>query len=74
MRYYFLEGIEPNELISGKCKKVCTALNYVEHFLILAFAITGCIAISAFWFFVWCSNRNYKFSDRIKNLCNNFRM
>ena len=29
-------------------KKVCTSLNYVEHFLILASAITGCISISVF--------------------------
>ena len=29
-------------------KKVCTTLNYIEHFLILASAVTGCISISAF--------------------------
>ena len=29
-------------------KKVCTSLNYVEHFLILASAITGCVWISVF--------------------------
>ena len=29
-------------------KKVCTALNYIENFLILASTITGCISISAF--------------------------
>ena len=27
---------------------VCTTLNYIEHFVILAFTITGCISISAF--------------------------
>ena len=31
-----------------KHKKVCTTLNYIEHFLILASTITGCISISAF--------------------------
>ena len=31
-----------------KHKKVCTTLNYIEHFLILASAITGCISVSAF--------------------------
>ena len=31
-----------------KHKKVCTTLNYIEHFLIIASAITGCISISAF--------------------------
>ena len=34
--------------MSKKHKKVCTTLNYIEHFLILAFTITGCISISAF--------------------------
>ena len=34
--------------MSKKHKKVSTTLNYVEHVLILAFAITGCISISAF--------------------------
>ena len=29
-------------------KTVSTALNYIEHFLILASAVTGCILISAF--------------------------
>ena len=37
-----------NELISRKHKKVCTTLNYIEHFFILASTITGCISISAF--------------------------
>ena len=27
---------------------ICTALNYIEHFFILAFAVSGCILISAF--------------------------
>ena len=31
-----------------KHKKICTILNYTEHFLILASAITGCVSISAF--------------------------
>ena len=29
-------------------KKVCTTLNYIEHFLNLASTITGCISISDF--------------------------
>ena len=29
-------------------KKTCTTLNYIEHFLILTSAITGCVSISAF--------------------------
>ena len=34
--------------MSKKHKKVCTTLNYIECFLILASAITGCGSISAF--------------------------
>ena len=34
--------------MSRKHKKVCTALNYIEHCLILDSGITGCISISTF--------------------------
>ena len=34
--------------MSRKHKKVCAILNYIKQFLILAFAITGSISISAF--------------------------
>ena len=34
--------------MSREHKKLCTTLNYIEHFLILASTITGCIPISAF--------------------------
>ena len=47
-RNYFLEEIEKNILTSRKHKKVCTTLNYIEHFLILASAITGYVSISVF--------------------------
>ena len=47
-RNYFLEEIEQNELMRRKHKKICTTLNYIEHFLILPSTITGCISISAF--------------------------
>ena len=47
-RNYLIEEINQNELMSKKHKKVCTTLNYIEHFLILVFTITGCISISAF--------------------------
>ena len=47
-RNYFLEEIEQNELMSKKHEKVCTTLNYIEHLLMLASPITGCISISAF--------------------------
>ena len=29
-------------------KKNCAALNYIEHFLILASTITGCVSVSTF--------------------------
>ena len=35
-----------------KHKKVCTTLNYTEHFLILASIITACISISNFASFI----------------------
>ena len=47
-RNYFLEEIKQNEMMSRKHKKVCTTLNYIEQFLILASTITGCISISVF--------------------------
>ena len=47
-RNYFLEEIKQNGLKSKKHKKVCTTLNYTEHFPILASTITGCISIYAF--------------------------
>ena len=36
--------------MSHKYKKVCTTLNYIEHFLIWASSATWCILISAFAF------------------------
>ena len=47
-RNYLIEEINRNELMSKKHKKVCTTLNYIEHFLILGSTITGCVSISAF--------------------------
>ena len=45
---YFVEEIEQNELMCKKHKKICTTLNYIEHFLILVSAVTGCISIFVF--------------------------
>ena len=47
-RNYLIEEINRNELMSKKHKKVCTTLNYIEHFLILGSTITGCVCISVF--------------------------
>ena len=47
----FLWRNKAKKLTCRKHKKVCTTLNYIEHFLILAFLAsktTGCISISAF--------------------------
>ena len=44
---YLIEEINRNELMSKKHKKVYTALNYIEHFIILASTITGYVSISA---------------------------
>ena len=42
------QQLKQNELLSKNHKKVCTILNYMEHVLILASTITGCISIPAF--------------------------
>ena len=47
-RNYFLQEIKQNELMSKKHKKVCTDLNHIKYFLVLASTITACISISAF--------------------------
>ena len=47
-RNHFIEEVEKNESMSKKHKKVSETLNYIEHFLILASSVTGCISISAF--------------------------
>ena len=51
-RNYFLEEIKQNELMSNKHEKVCTTLNYIEHFLVLAFTIPVCVSISPFSVFL----------------------
>ena len=40
--------LKKNELMSYKHKKGCATLNNIEHFLILAFVVTGFISISTF--------------------------
>ena len=44
---YFVEEVEQNELMSKNYKKIFTTLNYIEHFIILASGVAGCISISA---------------------------
>ena len=45
--HYFAEEIKQNKLVSEKHRKVCSTESYIEHFLILVSAVTGCISISA---------------------------
>ena len=45
---YLLDEIKHNDLMSEKYKKRCKYFNYVEHLLILASGITGCVSISTF--------------------------
>ena len=45
---YLIQEIGRNELMSKECKKVCTALNFIEYFLILASTFTGLVSISSF--------------------------
>ena len=47
IRNYLIEEINRNELMSKKHKKVCRVLNYIDHLLIIASTITGCVSISA---------------------------
>ena len=47
-RNYFIEEINRNELMSKKHKKIFTALNDIEPFLILGSIITGYILIFDF--------------------------
>ena len=42
-RNYFAEEIDQNEFMNKKRKKVRTTLNYIEHFLFLAFLVPECI-------------------------------
>ena len=49
-RNYFLTKIEQNALMNKKHKKVCTTLNNIKHFIILAFTIIVCVSISALFF------------------------
>ena len=46
-RSHFIEDIKQNDLMSKKHKKVCLVLNYIEHLLMLASAVTGCISAFA---------------------------
>ena len=44
-RNYFMKEIDQNELMSMKHKNIW---NFIEHYLILTPAITGCVSVSLF--------------------------
>ena len=72
-RNYVIEETNRNKLMSKKHRKICTTLNYIEHFLTLGSTITGCVSVSDMFFLSWYSSWNYDLCNRIKNLCNNCR-
>ena len=47
---YFIKEIDKDKLMNTKYKKVCMALNYIEHCIILASAVIECISNFAFAF------------------------
>ena len=47
-RNCILEVIKHNGLMNQKHKKVCSVLNYSEHFLVFVSAVSGCVSISVF--------------------------
>ena len=72
-RNYFIKEIEPSELISNKHRKGCTTLNYFEHFLTLASAVTGCISTYVFASLVSIPTGITSSAIGLKNLCNDYR-
>ena len=59
--------------MSEKYKKIWKYLNYVEHLLILASTVTGCVLISAFASLACVLFDITMFCSRNKCLCNNCR-
>ena len=48
IKNYFIKETNQNELMSKKHKKVYRNLTYIDHFLVSASSITGCVSVSAF--------------------------
>ena len=68
IKNYLIIEIDQNVLMSNKHKRITTTLYYIEHFLILASVITGCLSISAF---ASSLGIPIEIRNRIKNLRNN---
>ena len=49
---YLLDKIKHNDLMNEKYRKTCGYLDYVEHLLILASIVTGCVFAFASLVFV----------------------
>ena len=74
MRNYLIEEINRHELMSNKHKMICTTLNYIEHFLVVASTITGYVSISAFAFLIGITMQTTSYTSRTnKHLYKNSR-
>ena len=73
IRYYFIEEIKQNELISKKHKNVYRILNHTEHLLVLASVVTGCVLISVLASLVEIPVFIASSAIKNKNFCNNCR-
>ena len=49
-RNCFTEEINQNDLIGKKHNKVCTAVNFIEHLLVLASAVPECVSSFSLFF------------------------
>ena len=58
-------------MMSKKDKKVCTALNYIEHWLALASEVTGFLSVFVFVSLVCIPVGIMSSAAGLKNLCNN---
>ena len=47
-RNYLSEEIKHNDFLSKKNEKVCSALNYFEHFPVFISFVSGCVSITLF--------------------------
>ena len=47
IKNYFIKETNQNELMKNKHKKVYRILTYIDHFLVSASSITGCVSVSA---------------------------
>ena len=68
---FLLDVIRHNDLMSEKHKKVCRALNYFEHSVVVS-AVSGCFNF-CICFISWYSCECYEFCSKIKDICDNCR-